>query len=98
LIRRENKMYETLLNILAVAYLSTGIIAVIGFWPTIKDLYHKKHSANITTYILWTFVSVIGVLYGLFILKDLLYIIVSMLNLIGCAIILFLAMRLKHKK
>jgi len=91
-------MYEILLTLLAVAYLSTGIIAIIGFWPTIRDLYQKKPSANITTYIVWTFASVVGVLYGLFVLKDLLYRIVSILNLIGCFVILILAIRLKSKK
>ena len=35
-------MKEILLQLLTIAYASVGIIAFIGYWPTIKDLYKYK--------------------------------------------------------
>ena len=46
-------MKEILINLLILAYASTGIIATVGYWPTIKDLYkNRKASANIPSYII----------------------------------------------
>ena len=84
-----------LLQILTLVYASIGIISAVAYWPTIKDLYHKKPSANITSYQLWTATSAIAVLYGWFILKDLPYKFVSGIGFIACATILILSMRIK---
>ena len=97
-------MYDILIKILIVAYACDGIITVIGYIPTIKDLlHHKKMSVNIKSYVIWTLGSGIAFLYSLFILKDLLFRIVSGLSFVCCAIILLLSLALsrankKHKK
>jgi hypothetical protein len=89
-------MKELLLQLLIYAYASVGVIAIIAYWPTIKDLYHhKKQSANVTSYLLWTFTTAIAFLYSLFILPDLLFRIVSGLSFVSCALVLFLCVRLK---
>lgn len=86
-----------LLQILIVAYGATGIIALIGYWPTIKDLYrHKKKSANVASYILWTFTGGIAFLYSLFILPDLLLRIISGISFVSCLVILVLSIGLKN--
>lgn len=92
-------MTEILLQILIFAYASTGIITIIGYIPTIKDLWqHKKMSANISSYTIWTVCSGIAFLYSLFILPDMLFQIVSGLNTASCALILLLSIMLKYKK
>ncbi len=92
-------MTEILLQILIFAYASVAVVATIGYMPTIKDLWlHKKMSANISSYIIWTACSVIAFLYSLFILPDLLFRIVSGLNFGCCALILILSLGLKYSK
>lgn len=85
-----------LLKMITIAYGGVGIIGLIAYWPTIKDLYfYKKASANTSSYILWTTTSGISFLYSLFVLPDLLFRIVSGLGFIACAVVLFLSIRLK---
>lgn len=89
-------MIEILLKILMIAYAATGIVATIGYLPTIKDLLlHKKMSANIHSYIIWTSCATIVFLYSLFILPDLLFKIVSGLNFVCCLTILVLTLILR---
>jgi len=87
-----------LLKLLILAYASVGIVSAIGYWPTIRDLYyHKKMSANMQSYAIWTACSAISLMYALFILNDLLVRIVTGLNFGCCAIILVLIINLKLK-
>lgn len=89
-------MSNLFLQLLTIAYALVGVIATIGYFPTIKDLWiHKKKSANINSYLIWTLCSGITFLYSLFILPDLLFRIVSGLNFGSCAIVLLLSIRLK---
>jgi hypothetical protein len=88
-----------LLQILTILYGICGVISIIGYFPTIKDIYkHKLLSANILSYVLWTFTTGITFLYGLFILDDLLFRIVSGMNFSACAIVLILSLALKNGK
>ena len=90
-------MEELLLHVLIIAYASVGVIGIIAYWPTIKDLYYKKPSANINSYALWTATSGIAFLYSLFILPDLLFRIVSGLNFGACALVLLLSINLRNR-
>ncbi len=89
---------EIIIAIIAFLYASTGIIATIGYLPTIRDLTKKIASANIHSYIIWTFCASITFLYALLVISDLLLEIVTGLNFVSCAIILTLALKLKYKK
>lgn len=92
-------MNELLLQALIFAYACVGVVAAIAYWPTIRDLYyHKKLSANLTSYLLWTITSGIAFLYSLFILPDLLFRIVSGTNFLACGIILALSINLTRHK
>lgn len=85
------------LKSIILAYATVGIIAALGYIPTIKDLWlHKKPSANTNSYIIWTASSGITVLYSIFILPDLLFQIVSWVNFLACATILILMLVLTH--
>jgi len=85
-----------LLQVLTTAYAGAGIIGAAAYWPTIKDLYyHKKSSANISTYKIWTVTSGIAFSYSLLILPDLFFRIASGIGFALCALILFLSVRLK---
>lgn len=90
-------MRELLLNVLIIVYASVAVIGLIAYWPTIKDLYRKKPSANINSYMMWTVTSGIGFLYTLFILSDLLLRIVSGLYLGANALVLLLSIKLRHR-
>jgi uncharacterized membrane protein len=90
-------MKEILLKLLIIAYAGVGVMSVIGYLPKIRDLYHhKKQSANISSYVLWTITGAIAFLYSLFILPDLLFIIVSGLSFASCAVVLFLSIKLRN--
>ncbi|MDR2415574.1 MAG: hypothetical protein LBD75_02980 [Candidatus Peribacteria bacterium] len=58
----------------------SGIISMIAYLPTIKDLLHGIPSANFTTYFLWFLYYFISILYGIFVLYDWLFILVSGLD------------------
>lgn len=89
-------MSEVSIYILTFLYGLGGIITFIGYFPTIRDLWHEKESANMNTYLIWTGTMIIASLYGLFILKDIPFIIVTNLNLTACSIILFLEIRFRQ--
>lgn len=72
------------------------IITFVGFIPTMKDLWNKKPSANISTYVVWTITTFFTSLYAIFILKDLVFIIVVNLQLLACLLVLILRIRLKY--
>ena len=92
-------MKELLLNVLIVAYGGTGIVALVGYWPTIKDLYHhKKASANTSSYMLWTATGGITFLYAMFILPDLLLRIVTGINFVACLTVLILSIGLSRSQ
>lgn len=89
-------MKNLLLELLAISYSISGVVCVIAYWPTIKDLmHHKKKSANVHSYILWTATMGVAFLYSIFVLPDLPFIIVSFLNFAACGAVLFLSVRLK---
>lgn len=88
-------MKEILVSILIIAYAAEGVVSVIAYWPTIKDLLSGKKSANATSYFIWTACSGIAFLYSLFILPDFLFQIVSGINFGACAIILLLGLKFK---
>ena len=56
------------INIITISYSIAGIVTFAGFIPTIKDLYYRKPSANISTYAIWTATTFITSLYGFFVL------------------------------
>jgi len=85
------------INILTITYSIAGMVTFTGFIPTIRDLYHQKPSANISTYTIWTITTLITSLYGFFVLKDLVFNIVYNLGLIACITILIMRLRLKFK-
>lgn len=86
------------LKIISFFYALGGLIALIGYLPTIKDLYQKKPSANVNSYIIWTFTTGVGFLYSIVVISDLLLEIVSGMGFLSCAIIMVLAIRLKYSK
>ena len=89
---------DFLRDLLIFAYAATAVIAVIGYWPTIRDLYKKKPSANIASYILWTVDTGSVFLYSRFVVTDLLFQIVSGFNFACCVIILAMSIGLKKRK
>jgi hypothetical protein len=89
-------MEEIFINVLSLAYGLVGVIGILAYWPTIVDLYHhKKLSANVMSFIMWTFSEGIAFMYSLFVLDDLLFRFVSGMHFLACLIILILSYNLK---
>ncbi|MEQ1849266.1 MAG: hypothetical protein ABL890_01610 [Candidatus Peribacteraceae bacterium] len=92
-------MTTILYTLLSVAYAATGVIGVLAYWPTIRDLYHhKKKSANISSYVLWTWTTCIAFLYALFIIPDTLLILASGFQFLACLVVLMLSVNLSRDK
>lgn len=90
-----NYMKVELLSILSLLYGSVGLLTLVAYFPTMRDLHrHKKPSANISTYALWAISSGVGVLYGIFILKDTLFVIVTTAIFLANTLVLLLRLRL----
>jgi len=91
-------MENYFIYVLTFLYSIGGVVTFLWFVPTMKDLWYKKPSANITTYVVWTITTVFTSLYGIFILKNLIFIIVINLQLLACLAVLILRIRLKYQK
>ena len=91
-------MQENLIKLITITYAGVGVMGLIAYWPTMRDLYFlKKPSANATSFFIWTLASGISLLYGIFILHDSLYCIVTGAHFVACTIIIFLILGLKKK-
>ena len=83
------------ITILSILYAGVGIASLIAYIPTIKDLWHhEKPSANTSSYAIWTVTSLVAFLYSIFVLPDFLFRMVSTVNLVCCAIIFILMLKL----
>lgn len=92
-------MEQIFLQLLTVSYASVGVLGKLGYWPTIKDLYyHKKPSANIKTYALWSLTTAVVCLYALFVLNDFWFRLVAVLDFLSCFTIFMLSANLKYGK
>ena len=87
-------MQQTFLNVLTVLYGASGIVTFVGFFPTIRDLWRRKKSANASTYWIWTTTTLLTSLYAIFVLRDLVFSVVISFQLAACAIVLILRLRL----
>jgi len=88
-------MGNSLILIITFLYSIGGIITFIGFVPTMIDLWNKKPSANVNTYIIWGITTFFTSLYGFFVLQNLIFNIVINLQLFACIVVLILRIRLK---
>ena len=91
-------MKDILLKTLVIAYGVTAVVDIVAYWPTIKDLYyHKKASANISSFLLWTITTGIAFLYSIFILSDILLRVVSGMIFFSNALVLILSLSLRNR-
>lgn len=90
-------MKEILLQVLTLAYGVTGIVGIAAYWPTIRDLWRGKPSANILSYFIWMATNGITWLYGVLVLKDVPFIFVSSLYLFANGLTLAMRLRLGEK-
>jgi hypothetical protein len=89
-------MVELLTQILMGAYASVGVIATVGYVPTIKDLIKQKMVVNTSSYAMWTFCSGTAFLYSMTLISDLLLQVVNGLNFACCALVLALSLYVKY--
>jgi len=92
-------IYQILTQFISFLFGATAAIDIIGYWPTIKDLYiYKKNSANKRSFALWASTSGVSCLYGIFVLQDNLYIIVSSIYLLANLTVLILTLQINIPK
>lgn len=86
--------------ILTITFLYSigGLVTFAGFFPTMRDLWKRKPSANVHTYIIWSLTTFLTALYAIFVVKDLVFSLVISLQLAACLIVLILRLRLKLKR
>lgn len=90
-------MENTFVQILTASYASVGVVGKLGYWPTIKDIYyHKRASANINTYGLWSITTSVVLLYAIFVLNDFWFRVVATLDFAFCFTIFALSLNLKY--
>lgn len=91
-------MKDYFIPLITLLYSIGGIVTFLGFVPTMIDLWNKKPSANVNTYIIWGATTFFASLYGFFVLQNLIFNIVINLQLFACIIVLILRIRLKFVK
>jgi hypothetical protein len=90
-------MNGLLMQLLIGAYASVGVIGTVGYVPTIKDiLVHKKMSANISSYFMWTFCTGVTFLYSMLMVSNTLLQIVTGVNMACCALVLGASLFIKY--
>lgn len=91
-------MEQTFIYIVTFFYSIGGVVTFFGFFPTMRDLWKGKPSANVHTYVIWTVTTFFASLYAMFVVQDLVFSLVVNLQLAACFIVLALRLRLKMKK
>ena len=84
------------IQIITLLYSIAGIIGFTAFFPTIADLLKGNPSANIRTYLIWSIITIVAFLYGIFVLKNLTFNLVIGSQLVGYMTVLILRLRLKY--
>ena len=94
-----SSMKEVIVPVLSALYALVSIVTIVGYVPTIKDLWHyKKPSANLSSYGVWTITNAITFTYSMLVLPDMLFRIVSGVAFASCLTILSLCIWLKRRK
>ncbi len=79
-------------------YAATGVIGLIAYLPTFKDLKNKIVSANMHSYALWTLTYGIALLYAIFVVSDFLLSLVAGIHFVSCGLIAGWVWKLNKKK
>lgn len=89
-------MHFDFINIITGIYTINGLLAMSGFFTTLKDVWNKIPSANAKTYAIWTWVNGFGAFYGFFKLNDWAFFGISFISFLFCIAILILRLRIKE--
>ena len=81
-------------------YATIVIIAVFGYIPQLIRLWKSEGDSNdisITTWLIWLYTWIVGLLYGIIELQDLKFTIVASINLIGHLAVIGLTLRNRNR-
>lgn len=87
-------MQQIFLQILTALFGVSSIVSFVAYFPTIRDLWNRKPSANTASYYLWGCTTLTASLYGHFVLLDPFFILFADLQFLACSIIIVLRLRL----
>lgn len=85
-----------LIVIISVLYASSGIISTIGYTPTIKGLLKQIPCADLRSYLIWVLTTTISFIYASVVITDPLLMLLTGMDMVLCATILILIIRLKN--
>ena len=86
---------------IAQLYAIVGIISLVGYWPQIKLLLVSKRAPteiSIKTWTLWTLENVVALSYGIFCLEDMIFCLLTGLDLLLTSTIIILVMHNRYVK
>ena len=89
-------MNNVIENPIHLLYSSVAVIALAGYLPQIYRLYRAQDSnqnVSIVTWCIWAYCWVISLIYGIVVMQDMKFITLGIINLIGHAVIIALAVK-----
>ncbi len=89
-------MQSSFIIFLDCLYGLSGVISMFAYRPTIKDLLQGIPSANFRTYFLRCLYYVVSVFYGIFVIQDTLFIILSSIDALILLFISTLIIKVHH--
>ncbi|MEO5793717.1 MAG: hypothetical protein ABIP34_01450 [Rhodoferax sp.] len=84
------------LNMIAWAYLITNVTRVVTYLPQIFAVWRCKDGAlsvSLLTWGSWVISQATGLVYGMLVLRDLPFVLISLINLLGCTCVTAIAMQ-----
>lgn len=92
----KNKMEFSFESILTWAYGVIGVVNFCAYIPTAIDLWNKKMSATMLSWIIWSFGAIVALSYAILINKDPVFIFVTASNSFMIFLVFALVIRLKY--
>jgi len=88
---------DSLSELVTLIYSLTGLFGLIAYWPTYSDLRKNVPSANLNTYLIWVITTGVTFLYGLIVIGNSSFLVVSGLNFLICIYISIKTPKTKNK-
>lgn len=89
---------DTMIEFLKILYLGFGLFMIVAYVPNIiKMLNTDKSDSSVFTWIIWFVSSCIAILYGIFVLHDRIFTILSVGHFLGTGISSAIQIRKKLK-
>ncbi len=79
--------------IISFLYSLVGVVGLVGFIPQIIKIIKAENddsTVSISSWLLWSVTGLVSMLYGIIVVNDLLIIVITCINFVGCLLITIL--------